>query len=199
MFALTRAMEAKNFYTQGHTERVTRYALALGQRVGLADTQQLVLQRGPTLHHIGKIPVPDKILKKLASLTPDEFAIVKQHPTAGVHIVEPLLSLREALPLIRWHHERMDGKGYPDGLHGDDVPLLARILAVSDVFDALASARPYRGLMPVLDCLDILRHNAAGGGLDPMLVERFCAVPAIPLLEKTQGKATLESFLTATA
>jgi putative two-component system response regulator len=118
--------------------------------------------------------MPDAILNKPGSLTAEEYDVVKQHPAQGARIVEPLRSIRETIPLIRWHHERLDGKGYPDGLFGGSIPLLVRVLAVADVFDALSSERPYRPALPQKECYRILRENAAGGGLDPELVCFFC-------------------------
>jgi cyclic di-GMP phosphodiesterase len=173
LFAFSRAVEAKCPYTLGHAERVTGYAVRLAARVGLADGDRETLRRGGILHDIGKISTPDAILNKPGRLTPAEYEIVKRHPLEGVRIVEPLRSLRSTLPLIRWHHERLDGRGYPDGLLGGAIPLVARLLAVADVYDALASDRPYRAALPRDSCLDELRANAAGGGLDPDLVRCF--------------------------
>jgi putative two-component system response regulator len=108
-------------------------------------------------------------------LTAEEYALVKEHPVQGVRIVEPLQSIRATIPLIRWHHERMDGRGYPDGLFGGAIPLLARILSVADVYDALSSERPYRPALPHEQCLGILQADAQSGGLDGELVRCFCA------------------------
>ena len=173
LFAFTRAVEAKCPHTLGHTERVTALAVRLARVVGLSDADVETLRRGSILHDIGKISTPDAILNKPGALTATEYEVVKRHPVDGVRIVEPLRSLRAAIPLIRWHHERLDGRGYPDGLFGGSIPLSARILAVADVYDALASDRPYRAALPRADCLAVLRSNAAGGGLDPDLVETF--------------------------
>lgn len=173
VFALARTVEAKSQFTHGHSERVTRYALRLAEAVGVSACQREVLRKGALLHDIGKISVPDAILDKPSKLTIAEYDIIKSHPAQGAHIVEPLHSLREALPLIRWHHERLDGKGYPDGLRGDDIPLLVRILSISDMYDALASDRPYRESMPHQHCLGILRESALSGALDSDLVAVF--------------------------
>jgi cyclic di-GMP phosphodiesterase len=173
LFAFSRAVEAKCPYTLGHTERVTGYALRLAARVGLTDSETETLRRGGLLHDIGKISTPDAILNKPGRLTAAEYEIVKRHPLEGVRIVEPLRSLRSTLPLIRWHHERLDGHGYPDGLFGGAIPLVTRVLAVADVYDALASDRPYRPALPRDACFEELRANAAGGGLDPDLVRTF--------------------------
>ncbi len=175
VFSLARAVEAKSPYTQGHAERVTQYALALADAVGVADDQREVLRKGAMLHDIGKISVPDVILDKPGPLSPDEYEAVKRHAAQGARIVEPLKSLRDTIPLIRWHHERLDGRGYPDGLTAEAISPLVRILSVADVYDSLASRRPYRDALPHDKCLDMLRSSACGGGLDPELVERFCA------------------------
>jgi putative two-component system response regulator len=161
--------------------------LALADVVGACAKDRATLQCGAALHDVGKIAVPDEILNKPSSLTPEEFDIVKTHPIAGVRIVEPLRSIRDAIPLIRWHHERMDGRGYPDGISGERIPILTRILAVADVFDALSSSRPYRKAIPLDGCLEILGESARNGGLDPELVRIFCASCAIPLAAKEVG------------
>jgi putative two-component system response regulator len=135
------------------------------------------LRRGAELHDIGKISIPEPILDKPGPLTPEEFAIVKQHPLQGIRMVEPLQSLRDVFPIIRSHHERLDGTGYPDGLRGDEISLLVRAVSVADVFDALASHRPYRPALPYDKCVAIMRDNAAGGGLDPDVVELFATIP----------------------
>jgi putative two-component system response regulator len=176
VFALARAVEAKSPYTQGHAERTTLYALALADEVGVGPDERQTLRKGALVHDIGKISVPDALLDKPGNLTADEYEVVKQHAVQGARIVEPLRSLREVVPLVRWHHERLDGRGYPDGLRGAEVPRLVRLLAIADVYDSLASARPYRGAIPHPVCLELLRANARGGGLAPDLVAAFCAI-----------------------
>jgi putative two-component system response regulator len=176
VFAFARVVEAKSPYTHGHSERVATYALMLAAKVGLPEGEWETLRKGALLHDIGKVSVPDAILDKPETLTPAEFDIMKQHTIQGARIAEPLRSVRDAVPLIRWHHERLDGRGYPDGLFGDAIPYMVRILSVADVYDSLASARPYRGAIPHQQCLEILRRDATSGGLDPKLVEPFCTV-----------------------
>jgi putative two-component system response regulator len=190
VFAFARAVEAKCQYTWGHSERVTSYALALARHIGLSESDQIVLRKGGLLHDIGKINMPDAILNKPGPLTADEYDIVKQHPVQGVRIVESLRSIRDTIPLIRWHHERPDGKGYPDGLAGSDIPLMTRVLSVADVYDALASERPYRAALPHAKCLLFLRENAAGGGLDPELVRCFCQDQVVPFDGSASGRDT---------
>jgi putative two-component system response regulator len=176
VFGLARTMEAKSSYTFGHSERVADYATLLAERAGAAREDVQMLHKGALLHDIGKISVPDAILNKAGPLTPEEMVIVQQHTVQGAHIVEPLRSIRRLIPLVRWHHERIDGQGYPDGLHGEQIPWLVRILSVADVYDSLSSRRPYRPPIPQERCLEILREDALGGGLDPELVQIFCQI-----------------------
>lgn len=178
VFAFARVVEAKSPYTHGHSERVAAFALTLAAEIKLPDDQWDLLRKGALLHDIGKVSVPDAILDKPDTLTTAEFEIMKQHTVQGARIVEPLRSVRDAMPMIRWHHERLDGRGYPDGLFGGSIPLMVRILSVADVYDSLSSARPYRGAIPHPQCLEILRRDAAGGGLDSELVEAFCRAVA---------------------
>ncbi len=189
VFAFARAVEAKSSFTHGHAERVRDYALLLAAYVGLPNDEWEVLRKGALLHDIGKISVPDAILEKPGPLTKDEFEIVKLHTVQGAHIVEPLRSIRSVIPLIRSHHERLDGRGYPDGLRGDEIPPIVRILSVADIYDSLASLRPYRPAIPHEGCLDILRSEAEGGGLDPELVRAYCTVvkSGNPLKSRSQG------------
>ncbi len=142
----------------------------------LSAADLAILGWGSVLHDIGKISTPDAILDKPGPLTAAEFEIVKLHPAQGARIVEPLRSIRETVPLIRWHHERLDGGGYPDGLIGDRIPLLVRILSVADVYDAMSSHRPYRPAMSQARCLELMLENAMGGGLDRKLVELFIEI-----------------------
>jgi putative two-component system response regulator len=187
VFAFARVVEAKSPYTHGHSERVATYALMLAGPAGLPEDQWETLRKGALLHDIGKISVPDAILDKPDTLTKAEFEIMKQHTVQGARIVEPLRSVRDAVPMIRWHHERLDGHGYPDGMLGGSIPLSVRILSVADVYDSLASVRPYRGAIPPGQCLEILHRDAAGGGLDPELVEAFCQSVA-PQLANPVGR-----------
>jgi len=177
VFTLARASEARSPYTQGHADRVTHYALALAEDIGIGQGDLDILRNGALLHDLGKISIPDAILNKPGPLTPAEYDIVKQHPELGVEILKPLLSLKNLLPLVRWHHERLDGRGYPDKLVGDQIPFLVRILSVADVYDAIRSTRPYRPAIPHDECLVIMEKDAATGGLDPELVTHFTTLP----------------------
>ncbi len=196
VFALARAVEAKSPFTHGHSERVLQYSLALAGALDLPAEDHDILHKGALLHDIGKISIPDAILNKPGPLTPEEFSIIKEHTAAGAHIVEPLQSVRDAMPLIRWHHERLDGKGYPDGLRGDAISQVVRILAVADVYDSLSSDRPYRRRIPHETSLEMLRDNALGGGLDLELVALFTELvrrksPTYPL--STEATLSLRS------
>jgi putative two-component system response regulator len=177
VFALARAIDAKCRYTQGHSERVAQHVVTLGQCLKLSEAELSTLSRGAMLHDIGKIAVPDAILNKNGTLTADEYAVVKQHPLEGVRIIEALQSTKDAIPLVRWHHERPDGKGYPDGLSGDKIPFLSRVLAVADVYDALSSERPYRPAMSHEESINVLQTSAETGGLDDEIVRCFSTLP----------------------
>ena len=191
VFSFARAVEAKSPYTQGHAERVTALALKLAARVGVSDAEREVLRKGSLLHDIGKIAVPDAVLDKAGPLTDVEFALMKQHPVEGVRMLQPLQSLHETIPLVRWHHERPNGAGYPDGLSGDQIPLNVRILSVADVYDALQSARPYRGPLPHPECMRILEKNARAGDLDPDLVRCFAEMFGEPTAGARSPSAAL--------
>ena len=144
ILALIRAVEARDAYTRGHSERVTAYAAKIAKRLKLdADSRELLLYAGK-LHDIGKIAIPDLILNKKSALNADERAAIEAHPAKGVEMINSLKFLKRCFPLIRHHHERYDGNGYPDRLRGDQIPFLARILSVADAFDAMTSERPTR-------------------------------------------------------
>jgi putative two-component system response regulator len=179
LFALARTVEAKSAFTHGHSERVTNLSLRLARRCGIGPDGLELLRKGALLHDIGKIAIPDDILNKPGKLTAEEYDTIKKHPTQGAHILEPLASLRDVLPMVRWHHERFDGAGYPDRLAGTDIPLLVRVLSVCDVFDSLSSDRPYRNALPLSRCLEIHRDMAATGAFDPEVAEEFYGMMAL--------------------
>ena len=187
VYSFAQAVDGKSPYTKGHSDRVKGYALALAARLGLSAADTDLLRRGATLHDIGKLAVPDAVLNKAGPLTPEEMALIHEHPVQGVRMIEPLQSVADTIPLVRWHHERMDGTGYPDRLPGDQIPFLVRVLSVADVYDALNSDRPYRAAIPPDLSLAILRKDAVGGGLDPDLVEEFCAIPVDQLVRISHG------------
>jgi putative two-component system response regulator len=170
-----------------------RYCLALASALHIDPAERELMRKGALLHDIGKISIPDAILDKPGKLTAEEYEIVKAHTGQGAHIVEPLLSVRDAIPLIRSHHERLDGKGYPDGLRGDEIPMLVRILSVCDIYDSLASHRPYRDAIPHPLCLEMLRETAFDGGLDPEIVAVFCNI--VTPLPPERADKTAGSFI----
>ena len=158
--ALAEAVEKRDPYTGGHLHRVVAYSLLLGRELGLDSDALERLSLGATLHDIGKIGVPDQVLLKPAKLNDEEAAAMRRHPVDGAEIVSRIESLHEILPIVRSHHERIDGKGYPDGLAGDDIPLAARIVAVADTFDAMTTSRPYRtALAYETAAAEIVRHG----------------------------------------
>jgi response regulator RpfG family c-di-GMP phosphodiesterase len=170
--SLIRTMEERDPLTAGHSVRVRRYGLWLADVVGLEAGARRRLGLAARLHDIGKAGVPEAILHKAGRLTPAEEQVVREHPVIGERILSPVVRNREVLAAIRHHHERLDGRGYPDGLAGDRIPLLARFIAIADCFDALTSARAYRAPLAVPHALDVLRAGA-GSHFDPDLVRAF--------------------------
>ncbi len=170
------SVEARDPYTEGHCERLARDAVDLGRFLGLDEESIVALRRGGYLHDLGKIAVPDEILKKGSDLTPAEWEIMKQHPVTGEKICRPLRSLRLVLPIIRHHHEHSDGSGYPDGLRAGEIPLLPRILQVVDIYDALRTARPYKPALGHEQAALTMRAEARSGLWDQELVSDFFKV-----------------------
>ena len=173
--ALARTVDAKSSWTAGHSERVADIALKIGKSLGLEPKELINLQRAAFLHDIGKIGVPVAILDKPGKLSREEFSIIKAHPQMGGRILEPIKAYDEIIPMVVEHHERFDGKGYPDGLNGTSISLGARILAVADVFDALKSDRPYRQGMPFEQVIEIIKQEASQQ-FDPDIVNAFLTV-----------------------
>lgn len=173
LFALAQSVEHRDPCTSMHCERLAAYSLALGQTLGLSKRDLQALNRGGYLHDIGKIAIPDSILSKPGHLTEQDWEIMRQHTVRGEEICRPLKSLAPVLPIIRSHHERWDGSGYPDGLRGEEIPLLARILQVVDIYDALTTARPYKPAFSHDRAIEILRDEAKRGWRDPELVQLF--------------------------
>ena len=173
LVALALGIESRDPYTGNHCERLSQYAADLGQHIGLDGDAIVALKRGGYLHDLGKVSIPDEILKKGSRLTPEEWVIMKQHPAIGESICRPLRSFRNVLPIIRHHHEHWDGTGYPDGLKTYSIPLLARILQVVDVYDALRTARPYKPALTHDEAERTMREEACKGLWDPELVPEF--------------------------
>jgi len=176
--ALARTIDAKSRWTAGHSERVTRLALALGTELGVGSEELTVIRRGGLLHDIGKIGVPAAILDKPSRLTDEEFKIVQQHPVIGARILEPVEALASVIGIVKHHHERIDGTGYPDGLSGEGIPYLARLLSVADVWDSLRSDRPYRAELSRELTAQIIREGS-GTQFEPEMVELFLTRVAV--------------------
>jgi putative two-component system response regulator len=170
---LALTIEARDPLTNGHCERLARHAVRLGRAIGLSDEELDALHRGGYLHDVGKVGVPDAVLLKPGPLTAEEFDLMKRHPEIGDSLCAPLQSLRHVRPIVRGHHERLDGSGYPNGLRGDEVPLLAQIVGVVDVYDALTSQRPYRGALTPDDAARHLVREAQEGKFARRYVEAF--------------------------
>jgi len=173
LFALARSIEGKDPYTEGHCERVSDFAIGLAKEIGLSEPEQKALKNGGILHDIGKIAIDEAILNKPGKLTPEEFEKMKSHPAKGAEICSNLKTLTDAIPIIRSHHEKCDGSGYPDGLKKDEIPVIARIMAIVDVYDAIITDRPYRKGLPLDTAENILRTESQKGWWDPELVDVF--------------------------
>lgn len=170
--ALANAIEARDTYTRGHSERVTKYSVKIAEKMGIDGEEIEKIRYAAVLHDIGKIKIKEEILNKPGKLTDEEFNILKQHPTHGAKMLKPVEEFNEILPYLYHHHERYDGKGYPQGLTGGGIPLASRIMAVADTFDAMTSNRPYRKAMPVSKAIIELEKNA-GTQFDPEIVNLF--------------------------
>ena len=173
LFALAQAIEHRDTYTAGHCQRLAWYSVSLGMVLGLPRRQLLALHRGGFLHDIGKIAIPDAVLHKPGSLNEAEWALMRSHTIKGEEICRPMKSLAPVLPIIRSHHERWDGSGYPDGLRGEQIALPARILQVADIYDALTTARPYKAAFGQAEAMSMLDQEVARGWRDPELVAVF--------------------------
>ena len=172
LLGLANALEAKDEYTRGHSNRVAALARRLALEAGLTMRQADVIAQSGLLHDLGKIGVPEHILRKPGPLTQEEWAVMRRHPVTGSQIVAPLESFAEGALIVRHHHEREDGSGYPDGLSGETIPLGARVVAVADVYDALTSERPYRRALTHAEALERLTAEA-GRTLDARLTSLF--------------------------
>jgi putative two-component system response regulator len=176
LFSLALSIEAKDPYTKGHCDRLSSFSEALGRRLGLPQEQCVALRRGGVVHDVGKIGVPEHILIKPGALNEQEWAIMKQHPITGERICAPLKSFRLVLPIIRHHHEKLDGSGYPDGLKGEKIPLTARVLQMTDIYDALTTDRPYRKALSHEGAIETMRNEAKSGWWDNSLITELEAL-----------------------
>ena len=173
IFSLARTVEAKDKYTEGHSERLSRMSSRLGKKLNYSPDDIVILRRGGILHDIGKIAIQDAILQKQGPLTDEEFSIIKTHPEIGERFCAPLKSMKPVLPTILYHHEKYDGSGYPTGLKGENIPVHARIMGIVDCFDALTTTRSYRPAMSVEKALSIMDAETSKGKWDPVIFENF--------------------------
>src|SRR3984893_15989144 len=176
IMALAVMIEARDGYTEGHCHRIANYATALGRRIGLGQEELQALYRGGFLHDIGMLAIPDSVLRKEGRLDPEEYELVKSHTVIGDGLCRHLRSLNAVRPIVRHHHERFDGSGYPDGLRGDDIPIVAQIIGLVDAYDAITSDRPYQPAQSTEEAVATLRQQVARGWRHPALVEAFAAI-----------------------
>ncbi len=174
--SLALSIEAKDPYTEGHCARLSKYSVALAERLALPAELQVALRRAGVVHDIGKVAVPEHILLKGGPLSPKEWIVMKEHPVIGERICAPLKSFRLVLPIIRHHHEKLDGSGYPDGLKGNAIPLTARVLQTVDIYDALATERPYRKALSPKEAFELMREEVERGWWDGSLVDKLEAL-----------------------
>jgi cyclic di-GMP phosphodiesterase len=188
LFSLALSIEAKDPYTKGHCDRLSAYSEAMGKRLALPQEQCVALRRAGVVHDVGKIGVPEHILLKKGPLDDEEWAIMKQHPITGERICSPLKSFRHVLPIIRHHHEKLDGTGYPDGLKGDKIPLTAQVLQITDIYDALVTDRPYREALCHKEAIATMRKESKRGWWDSSLIDELEALLCwqTPLIEPIQ-------------
>ncbi len=200
VFTLAASIEAKDPYTEGHCDRLSRFSVGLGERLGLSVDECKALRCGGVIHDIGKVAVPERVLLKPRPLDVHEREMMEAHPVIGERICAPLKCFEHVLPIIRWHHERQDGSGYPDHLKGDQIPLTARVLQTVDIYDALTTDRPYRKALPMERAFEILRDEVRRGWWDGTLVNEFEALlkewpedlakqPAVMVLDSPNGSA----------
>jgi len=190
LFALARMVEAKDENTGDHCSRLSHNAVRLGQALGLSSPELLALRRGGVLHDIGKLGIPDQILLKPGKLTEEEWVVMRQHTTIGYHLVSNLKSMRLTAPIVRHHHERWDGSGYPDALQGEAIPLLARVFQIVDIYDALTYERPYKQAFSAEQACAMMAQEAERGWRDPHITRVFLdLLRAEPEAMSTTGNA----------
>jgi len=173
--AFSEALEARDQYTAGHSRRVMEYSNSIGQRMRLDKQDTEYLKRSALLHDIGKIGIPDFVLKKQTKLTDEEYAIIKSHPETGAAILKYIKSFKDLVPAVYHHHERFDGEGYPKGIKGKAIPLHARIIAIADTFDAMTSSRSYRNALSFRTALSELERSK-GVQFDPDIADIFIEI-----------------------
>ncbi|HIE51807.1 MAG TPA: GAF domain-containing protein [Armatimonadetes bacterium] len=191
---IANAIDARDPYTRGHSERVTEYALLIARELGLPEGDLEVVRYGGLLHDVGKIGIRDEILLKPGRLTEEEFQIMKSHPVRGADIISPVRQLQRILPALRYHHERYTVDGYPEGLHGEDIPLIARIIGVADTYDAMTTNRPYRKALPREIALQELIRNR-GVQFDPQIVDAFLRCVARGEVDHLDGQSGAQELI----
>ena len=180
LFALAQAVEQRDKHTSGHCERMAFISVSVGIAMGLDRGRLLTLYRGGHLHDVGKVGIPDSILFKPGKLTASEWVVMRSHAARGEEICQHLKTFKPVLPVIRHHHERWDGSGYPDGLRGEQIPLLARVVQIADIYDALTNARPYKPALKPGEALRVMQDEADRGWRDPVLMKLFIRLhPAV--------------------
>lgn len=172
---LRQTVEAKDPYTRGHSDRVSEFAVLIGTKMGLDEKTIHILKIGGLFHDIGKIGIPDSILLKESKLSDDEYSQIKNHPTIGAHILGNATVFQDIIPIVKYHHERYDGRGYPSQLAGTDIPLIARITAVADAFDAMTSKRTYRDSLPIEKVKEEI-ERCSGTQFDPEIEKLFLGI-----------------------
>ncbi len=187
LYTMARIIEARDADTQGHCSRLSDLGERLGRRIGLSAADCLALRRAGVVHDIGKVVVPDAVLLKAGPLTDDEWRVMREHAAAGERICAPLKTFDAVLPIIRHHHERMDGSGYPDGLAGDAIPITARVLQIVDVYDALTMNRPYKKKLTPRLALSVMEDEVRRGWWDPMVFAAFTSM----VMEECDGARTV--------
>jgi len=198
LLALAQTVEHRDPYTGKHCQRLAVASVMLGEALGLGSQDLTSLYRGGFLHDIGKIAIPDAILFKRGMLTEEEWEVMRSHPVSGEEICRPMRSLAPVLPIIRSHHERWDGSSYPDGLAGEEIPLVARILQVADIFDALTSERPYKLALTPDAAFAVMEEEVRRGWRDPELVPLFASIiQTHPSADLTSLEASLENMRVA--
>lgn len=173
IWSMSEIVDQRDHYTCGHCARVARYAELLGKRAKMNAREIFILKKGAFFHDIGKIAVRDNVLLKPGRLTPEEFEHVKIHPVKGFEILERMRTMKDVLPIVRHHHEKLDGSGYPDGISGNAIPVPARIVAIADIYDALTTDRPYRKAFSGMDAFQIMEAEAKKGWWDAGLLKEF--------------------------
>jgi len=176
ILTLAKTIDARDPYTAGHSGRVAEYADQVAARMGLEGPVRTELRRGALFHDLGKIVIPDAILRKPGKLTPEERTVVEEHPVVGNDLLSPMKTMRQTLPIVYHHHERLDGSGYPDGIYGPDIPMTVRIVTIADIFDALTSDRSYREALSIETAFEILGEGVGKGWWDKDAVDALRGV-----------------------